>query len=77
MEIFFKLLLCYLIGSVSGSILLGKIKAINIREMGFALSVRVGPGSLTVGVQKNTLYLLLISLPESLSVTFWDLYHVE
>ena len=54
MEIFFKLLLCYLLGSVSGSILLGKFKGIDIREMGFALSVRVGPGSLTVGVQKNT-----------------------
>ena len=34
MEIFFKLLLCYLLGSVSGSILLGKFKGINIREMG-------------------------------------------
>ncbi len=34
MEIFFKLLLCYLIGSVSGSILLGKFKGIDIREMG-------------------------------------------
>ena len=34
MEIFFKLLLCYLLGSVSGSILLGKFKGIDIREMG-------------------------------------------
>ena len=34
MEIFIKLLLCYLLGSVSGSILLGKFKGIDIREMG-------------------------------------------
>ena len=54
MEIFFKLLLCYLLGSVSGSILLGKFKGIDIREMGCALGVHAGPGSLTVGVQKNT-----------------------
>jgi len=54
MEIFFKLLLCYLLGSVSGSILLGKFKGIDIREMDCALGVHAGPGSLTVGVQKNT-----------------------
>ena len=34
MEIFFKLLFCYLIGSVSGSILLGKFKGIDIRKLG-------------------------------------------
>ena len=34
MEIFIKLLLCYLLGSVSGSILLGEFKGIDIREMG-------------------------------------------
>jgi len=33
-EIFIKLLLCYLLGSVSGSILLGELKGIDIREMG-------------------------------------------
>ena len=34
MEIFIKLLLCYLLGSVFGSILLGKFKGIDIRNLG-------------------------------------------
>ncbi len=34
MEIFIKLLLCYLLGSVLGSILLGKFKGIDIRNLG-------------------------------------------
>ena len=34
MELIIKLILCYLLGSVSGSMLMGKLKGIDIREMG-------------------------------------------
>jgi len=34
MELIVKLILCYLLGSVSGSMLMGKLKGIDIREMG-------------------------------------------
>ena len=34
MELIVKLIVCYLLGSVSGSILIGKLKGTDIREMG-------------------------------------------
>ena len=34
MELIIKLILCYLLGSVSGSMLMGKLKGIDIRKMG-------------------------------------------
>ena len=34
MNLIVKLILCYLLGSVSGSMLIGKLKGIDIREMG-------------------------------------------
>ena len=34
MELIIKLILCYLLGSVSGSMLMGKLKGVDIREMG-------------------------------------------
>ena len=34
MELIVKLILCYLLGSVSGSMLMGKLKGVDIREMG-------------------------------------------
>ena len=34
MELIVKLILCYLLGSLSGSMLMGKLKRIDIREMG-------------------------------------------
>jgi len=34
MELIINLILCYLLGSISGSILMGKLKGIDVREMG-------------------------------------------
>ena len=34
MELLIKLVLCYLLGSVSGSMLMGKLKGVDIRKMG-------------------------------------------
>ena len=34
MELIIRLILCYLLGSVSGSMLLGKLKGVDIREIG-------------------------------------------
>ncbi|SVE10638.1 uncharacterized protein METZ01_LOCUS463492, partial [marine metagenome] len=34
MELIIKLILCYLVGSISGSMLMGKLKGVDIRELG-------------------------------------------
>ena len=34
MELIIRLIICYLLGSISGSIILGKIKKIDVRKLG-------------------------------------------
>ena len=75
MELIIKLILCYLLGSVSGSMLIGKLKGIDIREMGSgnaggtnafrAMGTTFALGVLFIDVLKGFIAVIFVPLLQS------------